>query len=714
MATALEEDRTVSYLEYFIETKCRQSEKFPNVYIPLCRRTMDDELWLKKVEVGRKDRTKREKVIMIVGETGTGKTTTINSMLNFIMGVEFEDQFRLRLIEEEDEDDQTKSVTKYITAYTIHQQPGFKTDYTLTIIDTPGFGDTVSMKRDEEIKGQIENFFSTEGFDGIDVLDAVGFVVKSNSPRLTLTQSYIFNSVLAVFGKDIQDNIFMFCTFASPGKKPPGVLDAVNRASIPHSGYFKFNHEGLSFPDPEDFDEDEIKSLQVSWNLGRTNFQNFFARLNLVEPKSLQMTKDVLRGRAELEDALRNIQDNIMLGINELEKLNREKEVLKKYKEDMESNDGYVFQVNELFTELAHVPDGFTAINCKTCNVTCLTTRYPWKNSNLRDCWLFRGVSGKSNTTGCHKCPSKCEWNAHKCEEKYIAINTKKITKTLGELQKSYTDDEGRKMTSEQIIEECQERINEVGDETVRFVEKARGCIERLDKIALKPDPLSTNDYIDLMIEGEKARAGNELTKRIQALMQLKERQEMRRNVARGEEQHYLDMINFVSTQRPKERKEKEEPLYMNMEGSSGPSPVRRLRSLQDLHFGEEDEDPIYDIPYGFVSTQGLKGKKEEEEPFYMNIQGSRVGTGLYETPVRRSRSLSASLQDRHLRESPFLQEEDEEPIYEEIPYIECNMTQVVEVERNQDGYKLGRLKKIFKKFKKRKNKDVHTYQKLL
>ena len=101
-------------------------------------------------------------------------------------------------------------------------------------------------------------------------------------------------------------------------------------------------------------------------------------------------------------------------------------------------------------------------------------------------------------------------------------------------------------MTAEQIIKECQERIDEVGDETVRLVEKARGCIERLDKIALKPDPLSTDDYIDLMIEAEKAKAGDELTKRIQALMQLKERQEMRRNVAMGEENVLYDKINFV------------------------------------------------------------------------------------------------------------------------------------------------------------------------
>ena len=198
MATSVEDEvkqldvnKETSYLESFIKSKCRLSEKSPNVYIPLSRTTFDDELWLKKVEVGTKDKSKREKVIMMVGATGSGKTTTINAMFNYIMGVQIEDKFRLQLIEEDDED-QTRSKPKsYIAAYTIHHQPDFKTNCTVTIIDTPGFGDTAGIIRDIEIMWQIKTFFSTEGFDGIDMLDAVGFVVPSDPPWLTPGQRYI-------------------------------------------------------------------------------------------------------------------------------------------------------------------------------------------------------------------------------------------------------------------------------------------------------------------------------------------------------------------------------------------------------------------------------------------------------------------------------------------------------------------------------------------
>ena len=316
----LDVNKVVSYLESFIKSKCRLSEKSPNVYIPLSRTTFDDELWLKKVEVGRKDKSKREKVIMMVGATGSGKTTTINAMFNYIMGVEFEDHFRLKLSEEEDTEDQRKC----ITAYTIHHQSGFKIDYTLTIIDTPGFEYRGGITEHKEVMVQIKTFISSEGFGDIDMLDAVGFVIPSYPPRLTEAWQYIFNFVPLLLGKDIEDNIFMFCTFAI-SNRPPRVFDAVKAAKIPHRGYFKFNHEGLY---SLDLDEDEIKFLHVFWNMGWTNFQNFFNQLNQVKSMRLKMTQEALLERTVHEDTLTNIQENTMLGTNKLEKT-KEKEVLK-------------------------------------------------------------------------------------------------------------------------------------------------------------------------------------------------------------------------------------------------------------------------------------------------------------------------------------------------------------------------------------------------
>ena len=92
----------------------------------------------------------QQKVLMLVGATGAGKTTLINGIANYIMGVEWEDDFRFKMITEKQSSDQTKSQTKVITAYTFYMEQGFPFPYSLTIVDTPGFGDVEGLERDKK------------------------------------------------------------------------------------------------------------------------------------------------------------------------------------------------------------------------------------------------------------------------------------------------------------------------------------------------------------------------------------------------------------------------------------------------------------------------------------------------------------------------------------------------------------------------------------
>ena len=149
-----------------------------------------------KVTVGQSQHVTAatHKVLMLVGATGAGKTTLINAMANYIMGVDWEDEYRFKLISEETAHDQTKSHTSCITAYTF-EYSGSPLPYTLTdkCIDTPGYIlDQLlqGLARDRQIVVQIKEFFTIRGDEGIDQY-TWDWVCHSGSPGTTDTNTAI-------------------------------------------------------------------------------------------------------------------------------------------------------------------------------------------------------------------------------------------------------------------------------------------------------------------------------------------------------------------------------------------------------------------------------------------------------------------------------------------------------------------------------------------
>ncbi|KAK4010016.1 hypothetical protein OUZ56_019163 [Daphnia magna] len=227
-----------------------------------------------------------------MGATGSGKTTMINAMINYVLGVRWEDPFRFILVEEK-ETSQAFSQTREVTAYDIHYRNGFRVPYSLTIVDTPGFGDTEGIERDQEITSAVKQFF--ENRNGIQELDAVGFVVQSALARLTSSQTYIFNSVLSIFGKDIGENVRFLVTFAD-GRQPP-VLAAIKIANLP----CQMDDEGepchQSFNNGVVYASNQVPGDRLSpieWENAMQNFRLFFAELSKMPIKSLQLTIEAL------------------------------------------------------------------------------------------------------------------------------------------------------------------------------------------------------------------------------------------------------------------------------------------------------------------------------------------------------------------------------------------------------------------------------------
>ena len=104
------------------------------------------------------DLTVPTKIIMMAGMTGAGKSLMINNIVNYVFGVNCEDDFRLKLILETDEiadrkdgtTDVADSMTRFVTSYRLAYQKGFRVKYSLILIDTPGFGDSRGLEFDQQ------------------------------------------------------------------------------------------------------------------------------------------------------------------------------------------------------------------------------------------------------------------------------------------------------------------------------------------------------------------------------------------------------------------------------------------------------------------------------------------------------------------------------------------------------------------------------------
>ncbi|XP_078251936.1 uncharacterized protein LOC144591790, partial [Rhinoraja longicauda] len=309
----------------------------PSIYkLKLQKEVADKSKQLMKYSFGIPTTKHTMKTIMVLGATGTGKTSLINGMINYILGVEWGDNFRYKLIQEQTGKSQAESQTISITAYQLHHQVGFNIDYSLTIIDTPGFGDTRGISRDQQITEQIREFFTSP--QGVDQIDAVCIVAQASLPRLTHTQKYAFDSILSIFGKDIAENIQILVTFAD-GRLPP-VLDALKLAEVPcpkdNTGlpvHFKFNNSAIFAQRPTSGNygtecrsndsgvggENDDNFDAMFWKMGANSMKKFFTALNTMETRSLSLTREVLKERKQLEVAVVGLQKQIRGGLGFLE-----------------------------------------------------------------------------------------------------------------------------------------------------------------------------------------------------------------------------------------------------------------------------------------------------------------------------------------------------------------------------------------------------------
>ena len=389
------------------------------------------------------------KTIILLGPSGSGKSTLLDGLMNHVIGVNWDDEYRVQLVNLTDEERERKkaryhvSQTQWVTAYAIPTDRN-RMSYDLCVIDTPGFGDTRGVQQDELIVSQIKYLFQNPKHHGIDSIDGVCFVTQAALGRLTMTQRYIFDHILSFLGKDVAKNIFIMVTFSDPHKPP--VIESLKAAEVPFVEFFKFNNSALftgmeekseETRDSESEDDCEMDINEMYWKICMTSYRKFFTVLAKVESISLTLTKEVL----QRWDHLQFIEVKIKESTQKMARIEQEKEVLNKIEQNINDNKDFEYEVDEEKMVKIPIEKGKYAANCSHCHETCHV------NCSIAD--EKKKYRCSAMTDGkCTICTHKCDWSVHYNQGYVFKPVVKKVKCTFKKLKNALMQSKKEKINA--------------------------------------------------------------------------------------------------------------------------------------------------------------------------------------------------------------------------------------------------------------------------
>ncbi|KAK7159733.1 hypothetical protein R3I94_005923 [Phoxinus phoxinus] len=542
----------------FLNQSSRIKRANPSIHTLTLHKKMAENVSFNQYVFGRKVEDVKNKVILLLGSTGAGKTTLVNVMVNYILGVKWQDSYRFKLIHEVTNRSQAESQTYNVSSFELYNQAGFQVPYSLTIVDTPGFGDTRGIAHDKLITEQVKSFLCSPL--GIDHIDAVCFVVQASLARLSANQKYIFDSILSIFGKDIAENIIILVTFAD-GKNIP-VLEAIKAADLPcqknkkgQPTHFKFNNSALyadkNVQEPrktdnnsDEDDDDEENDLDMCKQVWTTTFKQmkaFFKTLGAIESKDLTQTRKVLEERERLEKAMTNLTPQITAGLSKMTEIEKFKQMLKSVNENMEENVNFDKEVEVMKANRSPV-NCFT-MNCNTCFFTCHSNCFIPAEDPVETCAVMEAGY-------CIVCPQNCHYSAHSKENFMWTYETRIEIKTIKELKDNFMKAKGKFMDTKQMVDELEMELCGIEDKLKMLIKMSSDCLRRLDEIALKPKSLSTAEYLEILIKTEEEDKSHGFEDRIAGLKKMKSDALVLQNIEQGKD--LLKTKSHIMVQREK------------------------------------------------------------------------------------------------------------------------------------------------------------------
>ncbi|KAH9390425.1 hypothetical protein TYRP_023077 [Tyrophagus putrescentiae] len=485
--------------------------------------------------------------ILVLGGSGTGKSTAINAYANYEKYATIEDAVKNEFVElisssfklahpetekefciesghdanESNIPDQSRTQGPMAYRFTF-------ADKIICLIDTPGMGDTRGLTVDKENFEKILEYLKN-----YETLHGIIIMLKSNETRNVTAFNYCITELFSRLHRSASENIFFCFTFsrntffrAGDGlymlnqilneEFPDAELKLkpkVNCFFIDNEAYRYLVAKKAGYP----FETDQMATFTEAWNKSADQTRQMFSRIIEKSPHNLQHTFKLNMAQnfiAELAEPIVRLQKNIFSNMSTIER----------QKQSIDSGSSTIDELrNSLYMTVPDIKmvaleapntvcvsskcietvlvNGVKNTEFKKCCIACSEKGV---KTNLKNCLLLKSCKifnmNGNFFNNCYECG--CSWKEHMhVKYEYQPVQKKVIDP---EKEEGLWDLKSSVLISRKIIEALEKIIRELNEE-MKHIQKAAACFGYLLN---KHSNSSCNQFIEphleLLIEEEK------------------------------------------------------------------------------------------------------------------------------------------------------------------------------------------------------------------
>ncbi|CAF3833622.1 unnamed protein product [Adineta steineri] len=428
------------------------------------------------------DSTKTEINVMIIGETGSGKSTLINYLTNLFYDGSLANlkiaiptrylKSNMPLVMPEHHEDCIDDITRRKTNQCTKYQYKIKEVY-FNFFDTPGINDTGGYLADNE---NLDKIFQC--IQSLEYLTSLVFVLNGTQARLTTN----IKNVLERFHERIPDifysNIIVILTNCTSHTVNFNSIKLLNNPPIYHMQNSAFSS------DPQTWSEQTLKILQHDWNISIQTMNEFIKTLVLLKSIPTNSLSDINNDR----NIIRSILHESRLMILELQHIEDELIALEEASHIYSANiEKYIaengtqtksIQVNEITTTPYH------NTLCLQCNIVCHERCSLSETTQIGE-HVFRHCTVMNNGQ-CTRCPGQCAYNMHYHDRRLIKSVSRTLKTAISSLSNKYTEDKQNKdaydikcktiKETKHLLEQLlQDQFNKVHNACIRVQNNCQG-----------------------------------------------------------------------------------------------------------------------------------------------------------------------------------------------------------------------------------------------